>query len=84
MGLSTTKLRAAWKNFECAKSDMVVISFGPDEIKVAPPTRDAWRALAAVMMHHGYKIRTADTDSYNCRTITGRYRQESAFIRNRA
>ena len=71
MGLSTSKLRAAWKEYECAKDDMVIVSFGPDEIRVAPPTQDAWRALSAVLMTHGYAIRTADTDSYNCRTITG-------------
>ncbi len=71
MGLSTSKLRVAWKEYECAKDDMVIVSFGPDEIRVAPPTQAAWRALSAVMNHHGYQIRTADTDSYNCRTITG-------------
>ncbi|MEM9104426.1 MAG: glycosyl hydrolase 108 family protein [Pseudomonadota bacterium] len=71
MGLTTAKLRTAWKAFECAEGDMVTIDFGPDRIKIAPPTEDAWRALAAVLGHHGYRIRTADTDSYNCRTITG-------------
>ena len=51
--------------------DMVVIDFGPDRIQVAPPTQDAWRALASVLLHHDYDIRIEDTDSYNCRTITG-------------
>ena len=50
---------------------MVVIPFGPDKIRVAPPTAPAWEALAAVLQHHGYKIRTEDTDSYNCRNIKG-------------
>lgn len=71
MALSTTKLRSAWKKFECKAEDMIVIPFGPDHIRIAPPTTDAWRALAAVLAHHGYEIRVADTDSYNCRTITG-------------
>jgi hypothetical protein len=50
---------------------MVLVPFGPDKIRVAPPTAEAWEALAAVMLHHGYHIRTRDTDSYNCRAITG-------------
>ena len=50
---------------------MVLIPFGPDKIRVAPPTAPAWEALAAVLQQHDYKIRTADTDSYNCRTIKG-------------
>ncbi len=71
MGLTTTKLRAAWKQYECRETDMVTISFGPDLIRVAPPTQGAWKALATVLNHHDYNIRLADTDSYNCRTITG-------------
>ncbi len=50
---------------------MVRIPFGPDRIRVAPPTADAWRALASVLQAHGYLIRPQDTDSYNCRKITG-------------
>lgn len=50
---------------------MVRIAFGPDRIRVAPPTADAWAALAAVFETHRYAIRTTDTDSYNCRQITG-------------
>jgi peptidoglycan hydrolase-like protein with peptidoglycan-binding domain len=47
------------------------MSFGPDKIRVAPPTVEAWNALAAVLKAHGYLIRIDDTDSYNCRAITG-------------
>lgn len=50
---------------------MATIAFGPDTIQVAPPTVDAWRALAAVLQAQQYKIRNSDTDSYNCRRITG-------------
>lgn len=50
---------------------MVLIPFGPDKIRVAPPTAEAFEALAAVMLHHRYEIRTQDTDSYSCRAITG-------------
>ena len=50
---------------------MIQIAFGPDRIRVAPPTVDAWNALARVLKAHGYEIRTPDTDSYNCRAITG-------------
>lgn len=71
MAKSTAQLRGLWKEFECAAGSMVLIPFGPDKIRVAPPTADAFEALAAVMHHHGYEIRTQDTDSYNCRTITG-------------
>jgi hypothetical protein len=50
---------------------MVLVPFGPDRIRVAPPTASAWQALASVMMHHRYEIRAIDTDSYNYRAITG-------------
>lgn len=69
MGRSTSELRTLWRAHECAEGSMVMIPFGPDRIRVAPETADAWDALATVMLHHGYEIRTADTDSYNCRNI---------------
>jgi hypothetical protein len=71
MGHPTPKLRELWKAYECAEDKMIRIPFGPDKIKVASPTVEAWRALSAVFRHHAYVIRTADTDSYNCRTIKG-------------
>lgn len=71
MGRSTTELRKLWKRYECQASQMVVVPFGDDRIRVAPPTAEAWQALATVMIAHGYVIRLADTDSYNCRKITG-------------
>lgn len=71
MGESTPRLRQLWKAYECKAADMVVIPFGPDQIRVAPPTVEAWKACAAVLASHGYAIRTPDTDSYNCRAITG-------------
>src|SRR5688572_15610237 len=71
MPKNTTQLRRLWKDFECEEREMVLIPFGPDKIRVAPPTTHAFEALAAVMHHHGYHVRTQDTDSYNCRTITG-------------
>jgi D-alanyl-D-alanine carboxypeptidase/Bacterial SH3 domain len=71
MGKTTSQLRQLWNEFECKGSEMVLIPFGPDRIRVAPPTADAWEALSSVMLFHGYEIRTLDTDSYNCRRITG-------------
>jgi hypothetical protein len=71
MPRSTPELRKLWKTYECAADKMVVVAFGPDKVRVAPPTSDAWKALAAVLAAHGYTIRGADTDSYNCRKITG-------------
>lgn len=71
MGRSDNEIRAAWDRYKCRESEMVLIPFGPDRIRVAPETADAWTALAAVMMHHGYVIRTPDTDSYNCRKMKG-------------
>src|SRR5262249_43361384 len=68
---STVRLRRLWKNYECNEEAMVVVPFGPDRIRVAPETAPAWEALAAVLMHHGYEIRMADTDRYNCRNIKG-------------
>ena len=71
MPRSTPELRELWSAFECNEARMATIDFGPDRIRVAPPTAEGWRALAAVLAHHGYVIRREDTDSYNCRTITG-------------
>jgi hypothetical protein len=50
---------------------MVLASLGGDTIRVVPGSGDAWRALDQVMLVHGYYARPADTDSYNCRQITG-------------
>jgi D-alanyl-D-alanine carboxypeptidase/Bacterial SH3 domain len=71
MAETTPKLRRLWKTYECSEKKMVVIPFGPDKIRIAPPTAAAWDALASVLDHHRYDIRTADTDSYNCRNIKG-------------
>ncbi|MGH7678997.1 MAG: M15 family metallopeptidase [Gemmatimonadaceae bacterium] len=68
---STAALRAAWRDWECKEARMAVVDFGPDRIRVVPSTKDAWTALAQVMASHDYRIRPADTDSYNCRPITG-------------
>jgi len=68
---TTTVLREAWKDWECKEAKMVVLDFGPDRIRVVPSTKDAWTALAQVMAEHDYRIRPSDTDSYNCRRITG-------------
>lgn len=67
----TSQLREHWSDWQCKDAAMTAIDFGPDRILVALPTADAWAALARVLAHHGYSIRTADTDSYNCRAITG-------------
>ena len=71
MSQSTSQQRQAWKDFECNEHAMTEIGFGPDRIRVAPPTAEAWRALAAVFKAHRYQIRVEDTDSYNCREIKG-------------
>jgi hypothetical protein len=71
MSETTSKLRRLWKSFECNEASMVLVPFGPDRIRVAPPTGPAWDALAAVFSCHQYEIRTLDTDSYNCRSIKG-------------
>jgi len=71
MTRSTQELRGLWKAFECKEAKMEKVPFGPDRIRVAPGTADSWAALAAVMAHHGYAIRTTDTDSYNCREAKG-------------
>lgn len=71
MGESTPQQRVNWKEFECRQDLMRRIDFGPDSILVAPGTEDAWQALALVMAAHDYRIRRGDTDSFNCRTITG-------------
>jgi hypothetical protein len=68
---TTAALRQAWAEWECKEARMVLVDFGPDRIRVVPSTKDAWTALAQVMAEHDYRIRPADTDSYNCRRITG-------------
>jgi hypothetical protein len=67
MARSTQELRTLWREYECAESRMVIVPFGPDRIRIAPPTAPAWAALAAVLDRHDYAIRTSDTDSFNCR-----------------
>ena len=68
---STSEQRRNWAAYECRRDKMTSIRFGPDQILVAPPTVDAWQALANVLQADGYDIRTPDTDSYNCREIKG-------------
>ncbi|MFA1626951.1 M15 family metallopeptidase [Rhizobium mongolense] len=70
MAKTTEELRQLWRAFQCKEHEMVLMRFGPDKIRVAGPTTDAWDALAAVVLAHGYDIRTQDTDSFNCREIT--------------
>lgn len=80
MARSTRELRELWREYECADAKMATTRFGPDRIRVAPPTAPAWEALAAVLAHHGYLIRTRDTDSYNCRaTKSGAGKSLHAF-----
>jgi hypothetical protein len=50
---------------------MIRARFGLDTIRVVPGSGDAWRALDLVMLVHGYYARPPDSDSYNCREITG-------------
>lgn len=69
MPRTDNEIRSGWDQYRCRENEMVVIPFGPDRIRVAPPTAAAWDALASVMAHHGYAIRTLDTDSYNCRKM---------------
>ena len=71
MTISTDALRKAWEAFGCNEGLMARIAFGPDIIRVAAPTVDAWKALERVFLTHGYDIRIEDTDSYNCRAIKG-------------
>lgn len=71
MASPTEAMRKAWAEYGCRADRMQRIAFGPDSILVAPPTVDAWRALARVLEVFGYDIRIDDTDSYNCREIKG-------------
>jgi len=71
MPRSTPELRHLWRDYECNEARMLRIPFGPDSIRVAAPAVEAFTALAAIMVRHGYAIRPADTDSYVCRAITG-------------
>lgn len=68
---STAALREAWSEWACKEARMVLVDFGPDRIRVVPATKDAWTALAQTMAQHDYRIRPSDTDSFNCRPITG-------------
>ncbi|ODA67977.1 hypothetical protein A7A08_01146 [Methyloligella halotolerans] len=68
---STSELRNWWRRYECKRDDMTRIDFCEDSILVAPESVDAFHALATVLKRHRYSLRPGDTDSYNCRTITG-------------
>ena len=67
----SSALRQAWADYEGAEEQMTLIPFGPDKIRVAPPTCAAWEALARVLDAHEYAIRGAETDSYNDRSVKG-------------
>jgi len=69
MSNPSEEMRKAWAEYECQPERMVRIDFGPDTIRVAPPTADAWMALEHVLAAHRYDIRIEDTDSYNCRDM---------------
>lgn len=71
MSKTTPELRRLWRDYECNEHKLVRMAFGPDSIRVAAPTVETWQAVAAVMARHLYHIRTEDTDSFNCRAITG-------------
>ena len=71
MPRTTADLRRLWRAYECNEAEMVSIPFGPDRIRVAKPAASAFAALADIMIRHRYAVRPADTDSYNCRAITG-------------
>lgn len=71
MSETTPERRDAWQNYQCNRDAMVVVGFGPDRIRVAPETPEAWRALETVFQAHRYDIRVPDTDSYCCRQIKG-------------
>ena len=71
MRYTTQKTREHWRDFRCDESKMVQVAFGPTRISVAESTTEAWKALAAVLLGHGYTIREQDTGGYVCRKITG-------------
>ena len=71
MPRTNAQLRHLWRDYECNETRLIRIPFGPDSIRVAAPAAEAFQRLAAIILRHRYDIRPADTDSYNCRTITG-------------
>ena len=71
MPRTNAQLRHLWRDYECNETRLVRIPFGRDSIRVAAPAAAAFQCLAAIILRHRYDIRPADTDSYNCRTITG-------------
>lgn len=71
MSKTTPELRQLWAAYECAENRMVLVNFCGDTVRVAPGSEAAWAALASVLTSHGYEVRPGDTDSYNCRAITG-------------
>jgi peptidoglycan hydrolase-like protein with peptidoglycan-binding domain len=63
--------RQAWKAFDGNESQIIDIAFGPDRLKVARPTEEAWQALHAVVQAHEYEIRPDETHGYAQRNIKG-------------
>src|SRR5262245_41185744 len=71
MVMTESSQRVAWKSYNGNEREMREIRFGPDRLKVAGPTVDAWRALEAVLLGHEYEIRADDTHGYFPRNIKG-------------
>jgi hypothetical protein len=62
------QLRQTWAEFACNQDRMESILFGRRvRIRVAPPSIEAWRALATVLRTHNYEVRYGETAAYNCR-----------------
>ena len=68
---TTSQLRQWWRRYECKRDKMTRIDFCGDSIFVAPEAVEAFAALADVLTRRGYAVRPGDTDSYNCRAISG-------------
>ena len=68
--LGTGALRADWAP-PCTGPWARISLNGTGKISVRPATVDAWLALNACLVAHGYGTRAGDTGAYNCRPITG-------------
>lgn len=68
--LNTSQLRAAWAP-ACTGPWTRIALYGEGSISVRPACADAFRALNACLVAHGYRTRRGDTGAFNCRRITG-------------
>lgn len=71
--LTTEQIRREWAELRCNTAGCFAIPLGDQgaRILVHPDNVVVWRWFDQAVRRHRYRVRAADTGSYNCRSITG-------------